>query len=318
MRTKFSVKKSKRTIFKSFASNKALYGMLAPGLIMMLMFNYLPMFGLVLAFKKINFRQSIFLSPWNGLDNFRFMTQSQSLFLAIKNTLAYNAVFIIAGMLMAIGLAILLDLVRQKLSKKLYQTVMIMPHFLSWVIISYLVFGFLSLETGILNNSILPKLGIDAVNWYQEPKVWPAILIICYFWKDWGYSSIIYSSALTGVDTTLYEAADIDGATIWQKIINITIPTIRPLIAMMLILKMGNILSTDMGLFYQVPLNTPQLYSTTNVVSTFTYNLMRDAGASSMGMASAASLVQSVVGFMLVIGSNKLVSMLDSDGKGVL
>ena len=318
MRTKVSAQSRKAGIFSSFVKNKALYAMLAPGLVMMLLFNYLPMFGLVLAFKKINFRQSVFLSPWNGLDNFRFMTQSESLFLAIRNTLLYNMVFIFAGMLMAITLAILLDLVRQKMAKKLYQTVMIMPHFLSWVIISYLVFGFLSLETGILNNSILPLMGIGEINWYQDASKWPAILIICYFWKDWGYSSIIYSSALTGVDTALYEAADIDGATMWQKIINITIPTIRPLIAMMLVLKMGNILSTDMGLFYQVPLNTPQLYSATNVVSTFTYNLMRESGASSMGMASAASLVQSVIGFILVISSNKIVAKLNDDGKGAL
>ena len=295
-----------------------LYLMLLPALILMIMFNYMPMVGLVLAFKKINYRQNIFLSPWNGLDNFKFMLHSPEMLEAIRNTLLYNIVFIFVGMLMAIVLALLLDLVIGKKRKKIYQTVMIMPHFLSWVIISYIVFAFLSMGSGYINNSVLPAMGMDPINWYNEAKYWPVILIICYFWKDWGYSSVIYSAALSGVDTTLYEAADVDGASIWQKLINITLPSIKPLIVTMFILKLGSVLSTDMGLFYQVPLNQPELYSTTNVLSTYTYNMMMGASAGSMGMASATSFIQSVVGFFMVIGANKLVKLIDKDSDGIM
>lgn len=311
-------KAKKRNFFKDLIYNRQLYLMMLPGLIMYILFNYLPMAGLVLAFKKINFRQNIFLSPWNGFDNFKFMTNSASLWHAVRNTLLYNIAIVFAGLFLSIALAILLDLIRGKMAKKLYQTVMIMPHFLSWVIVSYLVFGFLGLESGYLNHTILPAIGIEPINWYQDPAPWPAIIIIVYFWKEWGYSSVIYSAALSGVDVELYEAADMDGASLWQKLMNVTLPAIKPMITTMLILKIGSILTTDMGLFYQVPLNTSQLYSVTDVLSTYTYNLMMNGGSSSMGMASAASFVQSIISFFLVLGANKLVTVIDKDSEGAI
>lgn len=288
--------------------------MLIPGIVYLILFNYLPMLGMILSFKKINFRDGIFGSAWCGLDNFRYALSAPSLMMALKNTVLYNIVLLFIGMALSILLAILLDLLLGKMSKKIYQTVMIMPHFLSWVIVSYLVFGFLGMETGVVNNVILPVFGMDKINWYMESKYWPAILIIVYFWKEWGYSSILYTSALAGVDVQLYEAADIDGASVIQKLWNITIPAIKPIISMMLILKVGSILSTDMGLFYQVPLNTPQLYNTTNVISTYTYNLMTGSGANTLGMASATSMLNSLVGFVLIVLSNRMVKKLDSDG----
>lgn len=288
--------------------------MLIPGIVYLILFNYLPMLGMILSFKKINFRDGIFGSAWCGLDNFRYALSAPSLMTALKNTVLYNIVLLFIGMALSILLAILLDLLLGKMSKKIYQTVMIMPHFLSWVIVSYLVFGFLGMETGVVNNVILPVFGMDKINWYMESKYWPAILIIVYFWKEWGYSSILYTSALAGVDVQLYEAADIDGASVIQKLWNITIPAIKPIISMMLILKVGSILSTDMGLFYQVPLNTPQLYNTTNVISTYTYNLMTGSGANTLGMASATSMLNSLVGFVLIVLSNRMVKKLDSDG----
>ena len=312
------IKPGRQSLLDYARQNKEMYLMVLPGLILYILFNYLPMGGLILAFKKINFRQNIFLSPWNGLENFKFFLNSSSLWSSIKNTVLYNLVFVFAGLFLSVALAIVLDLVRTKLAKKFYQTVMIMPHFLSWVIVSYLVFAFLGLESGYMNNSILPALGLDPVNWYQDPGPWPIILIIVYFWKEWGYSSVIYSAALSGVNIELYEAADMDGASIFQKLKNVTLPAIKPMITTMLILKIGAILSTDMGLFYQVPLNTPQLYDVTNVLSTYTYNLMMNGGASSMSMAMAASLVQSVVSFFMVIGANKLVNVIDSDSMGAI
>lgn len=314
MKSAIKAKSEKRSLIDSIKKRSPLYVMLIPGVLYLIMFNYLPMFGMILSFKKINFRDGIIGSAWCGLDNFRYALSSPSLLTALKNTVLYNIVFLFIGMAMSILLAIMLDLLWGKLSKKVYQTIMIMPYFLSWVIVSYLVFGFLSMESGVVNNTILPIFGMDKVNWYMESKYWPAILIIVYFWKNWGYSSILYTSALSGVDVQLYEAADIDGASVPQKLWNITLPAIKPIISMMLILKVGSILTTDMGLFYQIPLNTPQLYNTTNVISTYTYNLMTGSGANTLGMASATSMLNSLVGFVLIIISNSIVKKLDSDG----
>lgn len=314
MKSAIKAKAERRSFADTVKRRSALYVMLIPGVLYLILFNYLPMFGMILSFKKINFRDGILGSAWCGLDNFRYALSAPSLITALKNTILYNIVFLFIGMALSILLAIMLDLLWGKLSKKVYQTIMIMPHFLSWVIVSYLVFGFLSMESSVVNNTILPIFGIDKINWYMEPKYWPTILIIVYFWKSWGYSSIIYTSALAGVDVQLYEAADIDGASVPQKLWNITIPAIKPIISMMLILKVGAILTTDMGLFYQIPLNTPQLYNTTNVISTYTYNLMTGSGANTLGMASATSMLNSLVGFVLIIISNGIVKKLDSDG----
>ncbi len=314
MKSAIRAKAEKRSFTDTIKKRSALYVMLIPGILYLILFNYLPMFGMILSFKKINCRDGILGSAWCGLDNFRYALSAPSLLTALKNTILYNIVFLFIGMVMSILLAIMLDLLWGKLSKKVYQTIMIMPHFLSWVIVSYLVFGFLSMESGVINNEILPIFGMDKINWYMEAKYWPAILIIVYFWKSWGYSSIIYTSALAGVDLQLYEAADIDGASIPQKLWNITIPAIKPIISMMIVLKVGAILTTDMGLFYQIPLNTPQLYNTTNVISTYTYNLMTGSGANTLGMASATSMLNSLVGFVLIVISNRIVKKLDSDG----
>ena len=314
MKSAIKAKAEKRSLIDSIKKRSPLYVMLIPGVLYLIMFNYLPMFGMILSFKKINFRDGILGSAWCGLDNFRYALSSPSLLTALKNTILYNIVFLFIGMALSILLAIMLDLLWGKLSKKVYQTIMIMPYFLSWVIVSYLVFGFLSMESGVVNNTILPLFGMDKINWYMEPKYWPAILIIVYFWKNWGYSSILYTSALSGVDVQLYEAADRDGASVPQKLWNITLPAIKPIISMMLILKVGSILTTDMGLFYQIPLNTPQLYNTTNVISTYTYNLMTGSGANTLGMASATSMLNSLVGFVLILISNGIVKKLDSDG----
>ena len=314
MKSAIKAKAEKRSFAETVKKRSALYIMLIPGILYLILFNYLPMFGMILSFKKINFRDGILGSAWCGLDNFRYALSSPSLITALKNTILYNIVFLFIGLALSILLAIMLDLLWGKLSKKVYQTIMIMPHFLSWVITSYLVFGFLSMESGVVNNSILPILGMDKINWYMEAKYWPAILIIVYFWKEWGYSSILYTSALAGVDVQLYEAADIDGASIPQKLWNITLPSIKPIISMMLVLKVGAILTTDMGLFYQIPLNTPQLYNTTNVISTYTYNLMTGSGANTLGMAAATSMLNSLVGFVLIVISNGIVKKLDTDG----
>ena len=225
---KFLTKKD--GFFAEFKKNKPLFLMLTPGVIMYILFNYLPMFGLLLAFKRVNYRDGIFFSPWSGLENFKFMTKSSDLIQSVINTLGYNFVFLFIGTFMAIGLAVALDLVRSKMAKKVYQTIMIMPHFLSWVVVAYLLYAFLSVENGILNRVILPLLGKEAIHWYQNPQVWPAILIIGHFWKEWGFDSVIYTAAISGIDVQQYEAAKIDGANLWQQIIYITLPSLKHMI----------------------------------------------------------------------------------------
>ncbi len=298
---------------KEFKKNKSLFLMLAPGVIIYILFNYIPMFGMLVAFKKINYRDGILFSPWSGLDNFKFMTRTSDMLQSVINTLGYNFVFLFIGTLMAIALAIALDLIKNKLAKKVYQTVMIMPHFLSWVVCAYLLFALLSVEHGIFNRVILPLFGMDPIHWYQTPNVWPAILIIAHFWKEWGFDSVIYTAAISGIDVQQYEAAKIDGANLWQQIIYVTLPSLKSMIIIMLIMKVGGMLTIDMGLFYQLPMNQAALYEKTNVISTYVYNLVTNAGALSMGMAAAASFVQSIVGLFLVLAANKVAKMIDKE-----
>lgn len=302
--------------FRWAVKNWPLYAMFLPGFIFTLLFAYFPMFGIILAFKKINLRTGIFGSPWVGFDNFRALFRNDSVWLAIRNTLLYNLVFISTGLVLAVALAIALNLVRNKLLSKVYQTVYIMPHFLSMVVISYLVFAFLNMESGFVNNTVIPALfGADAskVNWYATPEAWPVILFIVRSWQAVGYSSIVYLAAISGIDTELYEAAEIDGATVWQQIVHITIPSLKTIMIVMSILNIGKIFNADFGLFYTVTMNSGAIYPTTLVTNTYVYNLMTGAGAASTGMSAAASMLQSVVGFVLVLTTNMIVRKIDEE-----
>ncbi|MGN0180657.1 MAG: ABC transporter permease [Monoglobaceae bacterium] len=296
--------------------NWPLYAMLVPGFILTLLFAYFPMFGIFIAFKKINLRDGIFGSPWVGLDNFTALFRNQSVWDAIRNTLLYNTAFILLGLVFAVAIAVALSLIRSKIASKVYQTVFIMPHFLSMVIIAYLVFAFLNMESGFINNKIIPMLlGENAVkvNWYATPGAWPIILFVVKMWSSVGYNSIVYLAAISGIDTELYEAAAIDGATTWQKIIHVTVPSLKTMMIIMTILSIGKIFSADFGLFYTVTMNSGALYPTTLVTNTYVYNLMIAAGGASMGMSSAASMLQSIVGFIMVVSANMVVRKVDYD-----
>ncbi len=296
--------------------NWSLYAMFVPGFIFTLLFAYFPMFGIIIAFKKINLRSGILGSPWVGFDNFAALFRNDSVWLAIRNTLGYNIVFILTGLVMSVALAISLNLVKNKLASKVYQTVYIMPHFLSMVVIAYLVFAFLNMESGFVNNSIIPAIfGANAskINWYAKPEAWPVILFIVRTWQAVGYNSIVYLASISGIDTALYEAAEIDGATTWQQIIHITIPSLKTIMIVMTILNVGKIFNADFGLFYTVTMNSGALYPTTLVTNTYVYNLMTGAGAASTGMSAAASMLQSLVGFVLVLTTNKIVKKIDEE-----
>ena len=294
-------------------SNASLLSMVLPGAIFLILFSYLPMFGIIIAFKKYNFAAGIWSSPWNGLKNFEFMFSSPDAWVITRNTIAYNMLFIFGGLVLNVAMAIGLSELANKMYSKVCQTIVLMPHFLSYVIVSYLVLAFLHVENGVLNRVVLPALGMETVDWYANVKAWPFILILANFWKTTGYGSVVYLAAISGIDTQLYEAAQIDGTTRWQRIRYITIPSLVSLMVILTIMNVGKIFSADFGLFYQVPLNTGALYPATNVISTYVYNMLTSAGTGSVGMASAAAFYQSIVGFILVMTTNLIVRKIDPE-----
>lgn len=288
-----------------------LYVMLLPGAIYLLINNYLPLAGLVIAFKKVNYAMGIFNSPWVGLENFTFLFTTKDAFIMFRNTLLYNLAFIIVGNLFGLTVAIALDTVKNKYFKNTAQVIILMPYLLSTMIITYIVFAFLSPSTGFVNNSLLIPLGIDPVEWYNTPSPWPVILVVVYIWMTFGYTSILYYSTLIGIDRTLYEASVVDGAGIWAQILHVTLPCMRKTIIIMVILAVGRICYSDFGLFYQVPMHSGMLYETTQTIDTFVYRALLEQN--SIGRSSAAGFLQSILGFTLVMITNTIVNKLDSD-----
>jgi putative aldouronate transport system permease protein len=295
----------------NIAKNSALYVMMLPGLIYLLVNNYVPMAGLLIAFKNVNFTKGILRSDWIGFKNFEFLFKSADAFIITRNTLLYNVSFIIINTVVAVAIAILLNEIRNKKFLSLYQSLILLPYLISMVVVSYLVFAMLSTDTGFLNKTILPALGLKEIMWYAEPKVWPIILTLVHNWKGFGFLSVIYFSSVVGISDEYYEAASLDGATKWQQIKLITIPLIRPTIIIMTMLAIGRIFYSDFGLFYQVPLNSGAVYSTTDVIDTYVFRGLLQLG--NIGMSSAAGMYQSVVGFILILLSNYAVKKLSSE-----
>ncbi|MNZ55212.1 putative multiple-sugar transport system permease YteP [compost metagenome] len=285
--------------------------MVIPGVIYLFVNNYLPMFGLIIAFKDVNFSKGILASDWIGFKNFEYLFKTSDALLITRNTLLYNSIFILVNTVIAVGIAVLLNEVKRKFFARFYQSIVLIPYLISMVIVGYLVLALLSGETGFINKQLLPLLGLEAVSWYSEPQHWPIILTIVNIWKNVGYLCIIYLAAIIGIDPEYYEAATIDGASKWQQIRAITVPLIAPVITIMTLLQIGRIFYSDFGLFYQVPLNTGALLSTTNVIDTYVYRALMNLG--DIGMSSAAGLYQSVVGFVLVLLSNYIVSKRNRD-----
>ena len=281
------------------------YLMMLPGLLYLFINNYMPMAGLVVAFKQVNFSTGIWKSPWVGLKNFEFLFTTDEAAVITRNTILYNLAFIVIGIVLGIFLAILITEVADKTLKKLYQSAILVPFLMSIVIVSYIVYAFLGAEHGLVNNSILPPLGKEPVSWYTQPKYWPFILVFVHTWKGIGYGCLIYISTINGIDKSLYEAASLDGAGLWKKIRHVTLPCLKGTVITLTLLNIGKIFYADFGLFYQVPMNSGQLYDTTNVIDTYVYRALLQLGNS--GMAAAAGFYQSVVGFILVMISNLIV-----------
>jgi len=302
---------SKTSFWANVRKYKVLLIMMVPGILYLLINNYLPMLGLIIAFKNINYAKGIIGSDWVGFKNFEFLFATEDAFIITRNTILYNFFFIVINLVVAVGLAILVNEVRKRLMARLYQSMILLPYLFSFVIVGYLVFAFLSVDYGYLNNHILPKLGLDAISWYSEPKYWPYILTLVQTWKSVGYLSIIYLAAIVGLDKDYYEAAVIDGANKWKQVTKITIPLIMPVIIIMTLLQVGKIFHSDFGLFYQVTLDSGPLFPTTNVIDTYVYRTLMKLG--DVGMSSAAGLYQAVVGFVLVLTVNLLVRRIDKD-----
>lgn len=288
-----------------------LYLMMLPGIIYIIINNYIPMAGLRIAFKQYNYTKGISGSKFVGFKNFEFLFKTKDAFVITRNTLCYNAVFIILGTVLAITVAVLLNEIKGIRLKKFYQTIILIPFLISMVVVSYLVYAFLSSDSGFINNSILIPLGLKPISWYSTPKYWPVILIIVHLWKGFGYTSIIYFATLVGIDKGYFEAAAIDGASRWQQIKHITLPCLKPTIITLTLMSIGRIFYSDFGLFYQVPLNSGLLVDVTNTIDTYVYRGL--ISLNNVSMASAAGFYQSVVGFALVLTANFIVKKVSEE-----
>ncbi len=285
----------------------------APTMLWYLLFSFIPMFGIIIAFKDFringNFIQSVFSSKWSGFENFRFMFTSQDAWIVLRNTLGYNIVFIILGIVVPVTMALMVGQLHSKRLGKVYQTAMFMPYFLSWVVVAAIVWGFLSFDKGLVNSMITAN-GSDPVNWYMTAGPWPFFLVFLNLWKGLGYSMVVYLATITGIDSTYYEAAVIDGATKWQQVRYITLPIMKTVIIIMFILSVGRIFYSDFGLFYQVPHASNSLHDVTYTIDVMVYNMLKSA---TIGMASAAAFFQSVMGCVTILIANWVVRRIDPD-----
>ena len=261
----------------------------------------------MIAFKNLDYSKGIWGSPWVGLKNFEYLFKTKDAAIMIRNTLCYNLVFIFGGLVLALAIAVMMTEIGQMKIAKFIQPAICFPNMVSIIIVSYLVYAFLG-ANGFVNNTILHGNGIS---WYKKAEYWPYILVIVYFWKNAGYSAIIYIASIAGIDKSLYEAAKLDGASKMKQIFTITLPIIRPMIILMLLLQIGRIFNSDFGLFLQVPMNSGMLYSTTQTIDTYVYRALMELN--DVSMSSAASVFQAVIGFSLVLISNLIVRKIDKD-----
>lgn len=294
-----------------------LLSMVAPGAIWLLLLRYLPMGGIILAFKNYKiypkdptFLNNLIHSKWVGLDNFKFLFTTGDSWVMIRNTLAYNIVFIILGVIIPVAFAVMMSELSKKFVAKTYQTLMFFPYFLSWVVVSYFLNAFIDAQYGLIPMA-QRAAGKTAVSWYTTPGPWPYIIVFANLWKNVGYSTVLYLAAITGIDQTQYEAAAIDGASKWQQILHVTLPNLRTMIAILFILNVGKIFNADFGLFWNVPMQNGALFSVTQVIDTYIYRVLMNTG--NIGQSTAAGLLQNIVGFICIIGANAVVKKIDSD-----
>lgn len=299
----------KRTKKKKF-NNPELFGLVIPGMILTFIFAYLPMFGLIIAFKDYKYSKGIFGSRWIGLDNFKYLFSSNTAGILFRNTIGYSLLFLLAGMLVAVLLALCLDLMTKKASIKIYQGSMFLPFFFSWVIVSFISHALLSYDNGII-NAVLEHFGQNRISFYSEPKYWPFIFLFFNVWKSMGYNSLIYYGTILGIDQELYEAVKIDGGGYFVGLRYITLPHLKHTMLILGIMGIGGIFKSDYGMFFYLPKDSGALYSVTDTLDTYIMRALRSAG--SIGGASAAGFFQSIVGFVTVIIANGIVKKIDNE-----
>ena len=294
-----------KEFWKNTWKNRGLVLASLPAVVLMIMFCYIPMFGIIVAFKNYNYNLGIFKSPWCGLENFRVLTVNKTVFWEMtRNTVGYWLLFTAVGTVLQIALAICLNEIVFRRLGKLFHSCMILPAFITYVAVSFIVMAFLDHESGLLNQ-LLMMFGAEPITWYFKAEYWPLILLIVNVWKGCGYGSVMYLSVLTGIDSELYEAADLDGATTFQRIWYITVPMLIPMATLLVLMSLGGIMRSDTGLFYQVTKNLSSLRSTTRVLDSYVLNALRQS--TDYGMTSAITLYQSVIGTIMVVGTNLII-----------
>lgn len=267
--------------------------------------------GLQLAFKKFKYNEGIWKSPWVGMKNFTFLFKTNDAWLLFRNTLGYNLLFLAINTVLAIAVAVLLSEVRSAFVRKVSQTVVLIPYLLSYVVISYIVYALLGQSGGMVNNSILKPMGVEPVSWYTKPQFWPLILTLVQAWKTFGYNSIIYYATIIGFDRSLYEAAAVDGAGVWKRLLFITLPMLKATVITLTLMSIGRMFYSDFGLFYQVPMNSGMLQKATTTIDTYVYRGLMESN--DIGRAAAAGFLQSVLGFITVLTANTIVRKIESE-----
>lgn len=301
------VKKSFWQLVKRY---RVLLLMLLPSVLYVLLFSYIPMGGIVLAFENYNYADGIFGSPWCGLNNFEFFFQSGQALRVTKNTVLYNALFIAVNTVMQLSVAVLLSEMKGRWFKRITQSLMFLPYFISWVIVSIIAFNLFSYDYGLINGTLV-RLGMKKMDFYGTPWVWPFILTFFSFWKGIGYGSVMYLAAIMGIDTSIYEAAEIDGANVFQRIWRITLPLLRPTIVILLLLSIGGIFRGNFDMFYQLIGNNGLLYDATDVIDTFTFRSL--INTADVGMSAAVGVYQSVLCFVMIMLANFCVKKVEPD-----
>lgn len=304
-----SVLYKRNTSIWRFRKNIPLILLALPAVIYLFVFNYIPLYGLVLPFKNYQYSLGFFGSEWVGLENFKILFNNEQVLTATRNTLLYNFTFIIVGTSVAIVIALMLYEMSSKFVKA-YQTMLLLPHFISWVIVAYVALVFLDMDAGLFNR-VRMLFGAEPILWYNSPNYWPPLIVIFNVWKSMGFSAVIYYASLMGADKELFEAAKIDGAGKLKQMWHIAIPSIKPLIITLTILNIGKIFYGDFGLFYNLPQDSPLLYAATDVIDTYVYRTLTVLG--DIGISSAVGFYQSVLGFILVMLTNWAVNRIDSD-----
>ena len=299
----------KRTFWQQVQKNKTLLYMLLPALLYVIIFSYIPMFGITIAFKNYNYNDGIMGSPWCGLQNFEYLKISGKLWALTRNTLLYNLAFIVFGVIFEVGFAIMLSEITKKTFKKVSQAFMFLPYFISWVVVSTVMLNIFG-QNGVLSN-ILTRFGIEDFSIYQQVKQWPVVMVGIRLWKQTGYGTVVYLAAIAGLSQEMFEAAQVDGAGRWQKIRYITIPGLKPTIFIMFLLSVGNIFRGDFGMFYQLVGNNQLLLETSDVIDTFVYRSL--ITTPNIGMSAAAGFYQSVLCFVTIVSVNWLVRKIDPD-----